>query len=72
MPRFAEGVTNAPRVNEVVRRMDGSSLADIRAAVERAEAALGTDDVPGAVRIASEAVSAGLEAPLLLNLAAWA
>jgi tetratricopeptide (TPR) repeat protein len=51
--------------------MDGSSLADIRAAVERAEAALGVDDVPGAVRIASEAVSAGLEAPLLLNLAAY-
>ena len=51
--------------------MDGSSLADIRAAVERAEAALGADDVSGAVRIASEAVSAGLEAPLLLNLAAY-
>jgi tetratricopeptide (TPR) repeat protein len=51
--------------------MDGSSLADMRAAVERAEAALGANDLPGAVRIASEAVNAGLEAPLLLNLAAY-
>ena len=51
--------------------MDGSSVAEMRAAVQRAEQALAANDVPGAVRIASEAVSAGLEAPLLLNLAAY-
>ena len=51
--------------------MDGASLTETHAAMERAETALEADDIPEAVRIASEAVGAGVETPLLLNLAAY-